>query len=132
MAQHAEIKDTPSLMVKAFRQLSQLMQDEVTLAKAELSRNLSRAGAGLALIGVAAILALTALDVLAGALVAYLATTEMSVGTAALIVGGGCLVVALVLAFVGKSRLTADALSPDRTMHNLSQDLDAMKEATDA
>ncbi|MEO1362322.1 MAG: phage holin family protein [Pseudomonadota bacterium] len=132
MPQHADIKDTPSMLITAFRQLAQLMQDEVALARAEISRNLSRAGTGLALIGVAAILALTALDVLAGALVAYLATTDLSVGTAALIVGGGCLAVALGLAVVGRSRLTADALSPDRTMRNMSRDLDTMKEATDA
>lgn len=132
MPRQAELKETPSLLVSALRQFTQLMQDEVALAKAEVSRNLSRAGAGLALIGMAAILALTALDVLAGALVIYLATKGISAGTAALIVGGVCATVALFLVLVGKSRLTVDALSPERTFDNVSRDLDAVKEATDA
>ncbi|MEO1153983.1 MAG: phage holin family protein [Pseudomonadota bacterium] len=132
MARHAEFKETPTLIVTAFRQFSQLMQDEVALAKAEVSQNLSRAGTGLALMGVAALLALTALNVLATALVGYLAATEMSVGTAAIVVGAGLLIAALVLALMGKGRLSADAMTPDRTVQNLKDDVDTMKEATNA
>ncbi|MEL6801623.1 MAG: phage holin family protein [Pseudomonadota bacterium] len=132
MARHAEFKETPTLIVTAFRQFSQLMQDEVALAKAEVSQNLSRAGTGLALMGVAALLALTALNVLATAMVGYLAATEMSVGTAAIVVGAGLLIAALVLALMGKGRLSADAMTPDRTVQNLKDDVDTMKEATDA
>ncbi|MGR3512034.1 MAG: phage holin family protein [Paracoccaceae bacterium] len=119
-------------MVTALQQFSRLMQDEVALAKAEVSRNVSRAGAGLAMIGVAALLALTALNVLAGALVAFLATTGITVGAAALLVGGVLLVVAVVLVMVGKSRLTADAVAPTRAAENLKSDLDTMKEHTHA
>lgn len=132
MARHAEFKETPTLIVTAFRQFSQLMQDEVALAKAEVSQNLSRAGTGLALMGVAALLALTALNVLATAMVGYLAATEMSVGTAAIVVGAGLLIAALVLALMGKGRLSADAMTPDRTVQNLKDDVDTMKEATNA
>ncbi|MEL6518314.1 MAG: phage holin family protein [Pseudomonadota bacterium] len=129
---NADIKETPALLVTAFRQFTRLMQDEVALAKAEISRNLSRAGVGLALIGVAALMALTALDVLAAALVGYLAATDMSVGTAALVVGGALLLIALILLFVGKSRLTADAIAPDRAFENVKTDIHAVKEATNA
>ncbi|MEL6519107.1 MAG: phage holin family protein [Pseudomonadota bacterium] len=132
MARHAEFKETPTLIVTAFRQFSQLMQDEVALAKAEVSQNLSRAGTGLALMGVAALLALTALNVLATAMVGYLAATEMSAGTAAIVVGAGLLIAALVLALMGKGRLSADAMTPDRTVQNLKDDVDTMKEATNA
>jgi FtsH-binding integral membrane protein len=130
MPRSADITATPSLLVTAFRQFTQLMQDEVALAKAEMSRNISRAGGGLALIGVAAILALTALNVLAAALVAWLATTDLSAGTAAIIVGGALLAVAVVLALVGRSRISADALTPDRTTRNLRADIETMRERT--
>lgn len=117
------------MLVTVLRQFSQLMQDEVALAKAEMARNVSRAGVGIALIGVAALLALTALDVLAAALVAWLATTELSVGTAAIIVGGGLLAVAVVLALIGKSRMSAASLTPDRTIASVREDARTVKEA---
>lgn len=130
MDRHADIKDTPSLLVTALKQFARLIEDEVALAKAEVSRNVSRAGAGLAMIGIGAILALTALDVLAAALVAWLATTELSAGLSALIVGGGLLLIAIILAFIGKSRLSADALAPSKTSRNVRSDIRAMKEGT--
>ena len=130
MDRHADIKDTPSLLVTTLKQFARLIEDEVALAKAEVSRNVSRAGAGLAMIGIGAILALTALDVLAAALVAWLATTGLSAGLSALIVGGGVLLIAIILAFVGKSRLSADALAPSKTSRNVRSDIRAMKEGT--
>lgn len=130
MDRHADIKDTPSLLVTTLRQFARLIEDEVALAKAEVSRNVSRAGAGLAMIGIGAILALTALDVLAAALVAWLAATELSAGLSALIVGGGLLLIAIILAFVGKSRLSADALTPSKTSRNVRSDIRAMKEGS--
>jgi len=130
MDRHADIKDTPSLLVTTLKQFARLIEDEVALAKAEVSRNVSRAGAGLAMIGIGAILALTALDVLAAALVAWLATTGLSAGLSALIVGGGVLLIAIILAFIGKSRLSADALAPSKTSRNVRSDIRAMKEGT--
>jgi len=132
MDRNAEIREIPSLFVTVLRQFSRLMQDEVALAKAEVSRNLSKARTGLVLIGVAAILALVALNVLAGALVGYLAQTGMTAGTAALIVGGVLLIVALILVLAGKSRLNADALAPSRTTESLHTDYQMVKEKTHA
>lgn len=129
MTRPADPKDAPSVLVTAFRQFAQLMQDEVTLAKAELSSSLSRARGGLALMCVAALLALTALDVLAGALVGYLAANGLSVGTAALTIGGILLSLAVVLALMGRSRLKASALKPDRTLRNVQSDINTVREA---
>ena len=130
MSRPADLREVPALLVLALRQFSQLMQNEMALAKAELHRNISRAGTGLALIGVAAILALTALDVVAAAFVAWLsAEGGLSVGTAAILVGGALLAVAVVLALVGKSRISAEALNPDRTTRNLKTDIETLKEA---
>lgn len=130
MERGSDLQHVPGLLVDSFRQFTRLMQDEVALAKAELKRNASRAGAGIAMIGVAALLALTALNVLAGAIVGYLAAAGLTPGTAALIVGGVLLIVALILVLVGKSRLSADALAPTRTAHNIRSDIETLKETT--
>lgn len=125
-----DLKDVPSLVVTAFRQFTTLMQDEIALARSEISRNLSRAGTGLGMIGVAALLALTALNVLATAVVGYLAQLDMSAGTAALIVGAVLLMLALILVMMGKSRLSADALDPKVTRAQIKRDIATIKEAT--
>lgn len=127
-----DIKQAPSVFVTTLRQFTTLMQDEIALARAEFSTSLSRASAGLAMIGVAALMALVALNVLAGALVGYLTTTGLGTGTAALLVGGGLLALALAILLVGKSRLTPEALVPDRTTDNLKRDFAQIKDATDA
>lgn len=127
-----DIREAPGLLVEALRHFSKLMQDEVRLARAEISRNLSRAGMGLAFIGIATILALVGLNVLASALVAWIAAEGLSVGLAALIVGGILLLVAIILALAGKSRLSADALTPSRSTDNLKKDAARIKESTHA
>jgi hypothetical protein len=132
MAHPADLKETPNLVVTAFRHFTALMQDEIALAKAEARQNASRAGVGLALIAVAAIVALTALDVLAAALVAWIAESGLDAGWAALIVGGAALIIAIVLALVGKSRLSTEALAPDRTARSIKADIETVREARNA
>jgi len=128
--EHPDPRQAPNLMVDALRSFANLMQTELQLAKAEVSNNISRAGTGIAFFVIAGIFALTALNVLAGALVGYLAETGFSAGTAALIVGGAVLIVALLLALAGKSRLSAASLEPTRTLNNLQRDVTTVKGAT--
>ncbi|MEQ6204882.1 phage holin family protein [Sulfitobacter sp. HNIBRBA2951] len=127
---HPDPRQAPTLLVDVLRNFTNLMQTELRLAKAEISNNISRAAVGIGLLVVAVILALTGLNVLTGALVAYLATTGLSAGTSAGIVGGAVLIVAIVLVFVGKSRLTPAALEPSHTLNNLQRDATAVKGAT--
>lgn len=100
------------------------------LARAEMSQIASRAAVGILLIAVALLMALVSLNVLASAMVAYIAENGFSVGTAALIVGGGLIVFAILIGLAGKSRLNADALTPERTAKNLRKDVTAIKEAS--
>ncbi|WP_371225290.1 phage holin family protein [Roseovarius sp. 2305UL8-3] len=125
-----DIREAPQLLTTTLRQFFTLVQNELKLARAEMSRNLSRAGTGLVFFGVAALLALVALNVLASALVAYIAETGLSVGMAALIVGGGLLALACILALVGKQRLSADAIAPSNATRNLKRDIESIKETT--
>lgn len=127
---HPDPRQAPNLLIDVFRDFSNLMQKELHLAKAELSNNISRAAMGIAFLVIAIILALTGLNVLANALVAYIASTGLSAGTAALIVGGITLMIAVILVFAGKSRLTASALEPSRTMSSIQRDVSAVKGAT--
>lgn len=127
---HPDPRQAPTLLVDTFRNFANLMQTELHLAKAEIANNISRAGAGIAMMVVAAILALTGLNVLAGALVAFIATMGISAGTSALIVGGTVLIIAIGLVLIGKSRLTASALEPSHTLNNLQRDAAAVKGAT--
>lgn len=130
MASPTDLRQTPTLLVAAFRNFSTLVQDEITLAKAEARQSANRAAFGLALIAVAAILALTALDILAAAAVAAMVENGVQPGWAALIVGGASLVVAIALALHGRTRLRADALAPDRTARNIRADFETIREAT--
>lgn len=129
MSKHT-IQEAPLLLVDTLRQFSSLVQGEVELAKAEMSRIVTRAGMGIAFLAVAFLMALVSLNVLASAAVAYIAANGLSVGTAALIVGGGLIVVAIGFALVGKSRLSAKALTPDVTAESIRDDITAIKEAS--
>ncbi|MDA8585063.1 phage holin family protein [Rhodobacteraceae bacterium] len=125
-----DTRHVPGQMTQAFRHFANLLQGEMKLARAEMSQNLSQAGLGLAFFGIAAILALVALNVLAGAVVAFIAANGVSAGWAAVIVGGTLLLIAAVLSLRGKARLSAEALKPTRTMAAMERDIENIKEAT--
>ncbi|MCF6445870.1 phage holin family protein [Nereida sp. MMG025] len=129
MAQH-DLRNAPTLLVETLRAFSSLFQNELALAKAELKASVSRAGTGLALIVVAILMALVALNVLASALVAWIAAAGLSIGLSALIVGGALLVIAAVFVLIGKSRLSPENLHPTRTTQNVARDLETLTEAT--
>ncbi|EBA11165.1 phage holin family protein [Roseobacter sp. CCS2] len=129
MAKHP-LQDAPSLLVDSLRQFTSLIQGELQLARAEMSRIVTRAGIGIMFIAIAMLMALVSLNVLASAAVAYIAANGVSVGLAALIVGGILLITAIGFAMAGKSRLSADALTPERTADSLRSDITAIKEAS--
>lgn len=129
MAKHS-IQETPSLLVDTLRQFTSLVQGELKLARAEMSGIVTRAGVGLVFMAIAFLMALVSLNVLASAAVAYIAANGLSVGLSALIVGGILIAVAIGFAFAGKSRLSADALTPERTAESIRDDIAALKEAS--
>ncbi len=127
---HPDPREVPSLLVDTIRNFTRLIETEMRLARAEVSQNLTSAAIGVFFFGIAALMALVALNVLAGAIVAYIAATSLGAGTAALIVAAGFLIVAAILGLAGKSRLSATSLGPNRTMNNLQRDVAAVKGAT--
>jgi len=114
------LSDLASETVELFRQ-------ELALFKAELSEKLSRAGVGAAALAAAALIAFSGWLFLLLAAV-YALALVLPPWAAALIVGVLVLAIGGVLALVGKNRMRADALAPERTMRSLREDRAWIKE----
>jgi ABC-type uncharacterized transport system permease subunit len=123
-------KSAAGLLSDAIAHMSSLVRKEVDLARAEISENVSRAGVAVGLLAGALVLALTALNVLAAALVAGLAETDLGPGWSALIVGLVLGAIALFLALKAKNDLKLSSIAPSRTAKNVQRDAQALKEAT--
>jgi len=60
----------------------------------------------------------------------YGLSTVMASWLAALIVGGVVTVVGLIMVSAGKKKFEASSFKPERTMHSLNKDKDAVREHT--
>ena len=104
-----------------------LVRQELALAKAELQEKLSRAGVGAALVGAGAVIAFSGwLYLLLAAVFALILVVPA--WAAALIVGGFFAGIGGALALIGKNRMNADALTPERTLRSLREDEAWLKE----
>ena len=126
----SDTENAPYPVAQLFQRAASLLRGEMTLAHAELSQNATRARVGLYLICAATAVAAAALVILATALVEALEAISMPSWAAALIIGGAMLAGAIVLAALGKKRISRASLLPERTLHNLRRDADMIKEAT--
>ncbi|QDA36681.1 phage holin family protein (plasmid) [Paracoccus liaowanqingii] len=118
-----------SLASDALRLSGELVRKEITLAKAEMRQNLTRAGAGLGMVAAAAVLGIVTLNVLTAALVAALAETDLGPIWSAVIVGVILAILAYVLLRKGMADLKPENLMPTRTAENVQRDASAVKEA---
>lgn len=125
----AERTDMAGLLHQIASHLTNLFRGELMLARAELDRTAHRVALGLGLFAGAAVIALSALNVLMAALVAVLIEMGMAPALASLVVGGGLLLLALLLALRARSLLRARALAPKRTLKNIREDGLTLKEA---
>lgn len=85
----------------------------------------------LGLIGRAAIAVITALNVMAAALVTTLTEAGLAPGWAALVVGVAFAIVAAVMLSKGTNDLKLSSLAPARAAKNVARDARAVKESTD-
>jgi MFS family permease len=131
MSDNNTSKSAGGLLSDALSNVSSMVRNEVDLARAEVSENVSRAGVAIGLIAGAAIIALVALNVLAAALVAALTEAGLDAGWSALIVGVVLAVIAFVLIGKGVNDLKLSSLAPTRTVKNVKRDAEAVKEAYD-
>ena len=123
--------DQPSaaqLIKQAETQFSQLIREELQLAKLELTDKGKKAGLGIGLFGTSALIGAFALGALVAAAILGLATT-VAAWLAAVIVGVALLVIAGVAALVGR-RETSQAMPPVPTLaaHEVHSDIAEVKE----
>ena len=115
------------LISDGLRQLSQLLRNEMALARAEVSENVKNAIRGSIMLVVACVVALPALFILMMALAAFLAEMGLAASLAYLITAVIGFVIAGVLAMIGMNRLKAERLVPNRTINQLHRDVTTMK-----
>ena len=120
---------TGELVRRLSAQLSELFRRELDLARTELTAKGKRAGAGAGLAGAGGVVALFAVGTLVAAAVAGLATV-VPVWLSALIIGVVLLLVAGILALVGRGRLRrATPPVPEQAVQGVQSDVDAVRNA---
>jgi putative superfamily III holin-X len=118
----------PKLFGDAVEQLGKLVQNEVQLARAELSQKMTQAGIGAAYVAGAAVLCIPVLVLLLITLAIWFTQLGLSPVLAHLVsaligaVGSG------VLAAVGLSYFKADNLKPKITLQQVRRDVTTAKE----
>jgi len=123
-------KSAGGLVSDVIAHMSNLVRNEVDLARAEVGESVNRAGVAVGLLAGALVIALVSLNVLAAALVAALTETGLDAGWASLIVGLVLAAIALAMALKGRSDLKLTNLAPSRTTKNVRRDAEALKEAS--
>ncbi len=116
------------LVGQATEQLSQLVRQEVSLAKEELAEKGRRAGRGGGLLGAAGAFAYAGLLALAGTATAAL-SLALAVWAAALIVTAVLFVIAAVLAARGRAQLRRAAPpTPEEALGSVKADVEEIRE----
>lgn len=124
-----EVHDSASiggLLRQLTREVPELFTKELALAKAELQQSLTTLKAGVAAVAGGAIVLLAGFIILLMAAV-YGMATMMQLWLAALIVGVITLIVGFVMLQSGKKQFEPSHFTPDKTLHAMQQDKDAMK-----
>src|SRR6202011_6262498 len=110
---------------------SELVVDELELARAEITEKGKRAGIGIGELGAAGLAVLYALGALTACLIAALAALGTPVWAAALIVAIVYGIVALVLYLVGRQQLQRGLPpTPERTQQTIKEDIEWAKTRT--
>jgi hypothetical protein len=124
-------ESTAELVKRAADEISTLVRDELALAKAEMAEKAGRAGRGVGLFGGAGLVSLYGiLGVLTGIVV--LLGKAMTYWGAALLVGVVLLIVAGVLALVGRAEVRqATPPVPEEAVRGMRADIDTVTTAVE-
>jgi hypothetical protein len=120
MTSHNDVPERTlgQLVADATHDLSSIMRSEIALAKAEISADAKKAGAGAGMFAVAGVLAFLALILLLIAAAYGLVAAGLAPWLAFLIVAGVLLVIGAILALVGKSTFSKVKGKPERAIKN--------------
>lgn len=122
-------KSLGELVATATKDLSLLVSQEVALAKAELKKEVAHAGKGAGMLGGAGFMGLFALIFLSIALAYAISWFGIGLGWGFFIVGMLYLVVAVVLALLGKKQLSKVG-PPEKTIATVKDDVAWAKHPT--
>jgi hypothetical protein len=128
MSLSGDLNSIPRLFGDAVEQLGKLVQNEVQLARAEVSQKIGQAGIGIAYVAGAGVLAIPVLVVALIALALWLTQFGLSPVVAHLAAAGLGAVISLLLAMVGLSRLKPENLKPKVTIRQVERDVATAKE----
>jgi uncharacterized membrane protein YqjE len=121
-------RSAAQLVKQLSEQTSRLVRDEIRLAQLELRAKGKHGGVGVGIFGGAGLVAVYGVWAVLTALVLLLATV-IEPWLAALIVGVVLLLVAGVLALLGRKQVrAATPPTPEEAMHNVKRDIDVVKE----
>ena len=121
-------RSTPALVGDLLEHVTELVRKEIQLFRAEMSDKTTQAMVAAGSILAAVVVAITALNVLAAALVAALANAGIPGAWSAVIVGVGLAIVAFLMAKKGIDNLKASSLAPERTARAAARDVTMVKE----
>ena len=105
-----------------------LIHQEVLLARTEIEGNVQRSIAALVSMAAGALVAFAGVIILLGAVVDGLIEYGLQPWLADLIVGGTVAVIGFIIVRAGQSALSATSLTPERATANLRRDVDLLKE----
>jgi hypothetical protein len=128
MAIMDDLRTVPELISHALSQVSRLIRDEIQLAKAEISNNLTQAAVGVGMLVGGAVVMIAVLVLWLLAMAAWFVNLGLSPPLAYFLAGVVGAVIAGGLAWLGMSRLKPENLTPRRTIEQLQRDAAVVKE----
>jgi hypothetical protein len=124
----SDARSISRLLGDAFEQLSQLVQTEIRLARAELADKAAQAGVGVGLLFGGLLFMVPALVLFLIALALFLTGRGMSPVAAHLLAGLAGAAISGLLIMAGLARLKPSSLTPDTTIRQVQKDIAAAKE----
>lgn len=128
---HSTSSDAPVgvLLRELAHEVPSLVTKEIALAKSEMRESMRATKAGIAAVATGGAVAASGLIVLMFAAV-YALSEVIVPWAAALIVGAVALLIGYGMVQAGKKKFDSDALRPERTMHSLDKDKNAIRGRT--
>jgi Putative Actinobacterial Holin-X, holin superfamily III len=117
-----EERSISQLVGDSLVELAKLVQNEIDLARAELSAKVTATGEAVKLIAAGAVLLIPGVVLILLALASELIQLGLSAPLAYLCCGAGAVIIAVALAWAGMSRLSASALGPSATLDEIRRD----------
>ena len=128
MQQTQDDRSLGELFAELAREMSRLVQQEIALAKTEMTQKATRVGINVAFLLMGAAIAYAGLLAIIAAIIIALGTYVMPMWAAALVVGLVIAGIAAALVMKGLNALKSEDLAPRQTIETLKEDAQWAKE----